>query len=347
MKQLRKRKMKKVRIFMIIFAVCGAVFCAFQYMFLGAKSYKDWEDLDWNRDMDSVYVTHMEPDLEGPYYEENLEEDEKIAYYFVWLDERRVFPLYVMEYDAVEEAESYAAAKKQWRDGAISDEALAGYRMAGTGKIYDTSETEHLKELQAYIESQPEYAGGQIEVVPYTMQMITIDSRHMTSGIFGGFIAVCVIAICICLIRTNTKWGEKMIETYCQDQGDTDALRHKIDSFFATQEIVPGGWVDTNYIAGLYNTTTIFAETKNLSWAYVLEKNVITGDAGSTIAVALTSSPATLKLHFKDKKSYELQLSSVADAEQILSYLRQNCSWVVTEYSEEIKSKYHRNEYPF
>ncbi len=347
MNVLRKRRRRHVKIYIVIFAICGLFFVGMQWMFVGAKAYKAWDELDFDSDLNMVYVTDICPSLGGPYYSENHDDDTATELYYIWVDDTHIMPVSLLEYDVIDLAHAYMDAKEQFQAGEITEEAFSKYRFNGMGRLQDISEYDRLDELQQYMEKDAETKGKNIQILPYSMQIITKESFRLSFGIMTAFVLFCVICIVICIIRTSTCCGEKMLVEYRKEQGDTAALRQKLANFFQTKELVYQLWIDREYIAGLYNTTLIFGEIKNLIWAYGEIPSTVTGDAASTIALTLTQTPAVLKVYFKNGKAYDLQMACTEDVDIVLQYIQSHFSWVTTEYSKEMLLKYKRKEYPF
>ncbi|MDE6435284.1 MAG: hypothetical protein K2L07_13760 [Lachnospiraceae bacterium] len=347
MNVLYKRRRRHVKIYIVIFAVCGLFFIGMQLMFAGAKAYKTWDELDFDSNLNMIYVTDVKPDLGGPYYEKYDDDDASMEWYYIWVDDTHIMPVILLEYDIIDLAHAYMDAKEKFQAGAMTEEAFQKYQFSGMGRLEDVSEFDRLDELTQYMEKDNETKGKNIQILPYSMQIITKDSFRLSFGIMMGFVLLCVISIAICIIRTSTCCGEKMLVEYRKEQGDTAALRQKLANFFQTKELVYQLWIDHEYIAGLYNTTVIFGETKHLIWAYSAVPETVTGDAASTIALSLTQTPAVLKVYFKNGKTYDLQMASLEDVNTVLQYIRSHFSWVTTEYSKEMLLKYKRKEYPF
>lgn len=346
MNVLYKRRRRHVKIYIVIFAVCGLFFIGMELLFVGAKAYRTWDKLDFDSDLNMVYVTDMKPDLSGPYYK-SYDDDTSMELYYVWIDDTHIMPVTLLEYDIIDLAHAYMDAKEQFQAGTITEEVFQKYQFSGMGRLEDVSEYDRLDELQRYMEKDKETKGKRIQILPYSMQIITKDSFRLSFSIFMAFVLLCVIGIAMCIIRTSTCWGEKMLVEYRKEQGDTAGLRKKLTDFFRTKELVYQLWIDEEYIAGLYNTTVIFEETKNLIWAYSAVPKTVTGDAASTITLSLTQTPAVLKVYFKNGKTYDLQMTSLEDVNTVLQYIESNFLWVTTEYSEEMFLKYKRKEYPF
>lgn len=346
MNVLNKRRRRHVKKYIVIFAVCGLFFIGMELLFAGAKSYRTWDELDFNSDLNMVYVTDVKPDLGGPYYK-NYDDDTSMELYYVWIDDTHIMPVTLLEYDIMDLAHEYMDAKEKFQAGTMTEETFQKYCFSGMGRLEDTSDHDRLDELRQYLEQDIWTKGKNIQILPYSMQIITKDSFRLSFGIFMILVLLCVISIAICIIRTSTCWGEKMLVEYRKEQGDSAALRQKLADFFRTKELVYQLWIDERYIAGLYNTTVIFEETKNLLWAYSAVPKTVTGDAASTITLSLTQTPAVLKVYFKNGKTYDLQMASFEDVNSVLEYIRSHFLWVITEYSEEMLLKYNRKEYPF
>ncbi len=157
----------------------------------------------------------------------------------------------------------------------------------------------------------------------------------------------CVICATVCWVRATTRWGESMVTKYRKQKGNHPSINASIDLFFNTKEIVHGVWFSNEYVAGIYNTTTIFREVGDLIWAYPLYLNVNTLDAGAALALYLSKAPAYLKLCFKDRKCYTIQLSSTSDVDVILSYINKTHPLIVTMYTPELEESFINKRYPF
>lgn len=87
------------------------------------------------------------------------------------------------------------------------------------GRLEKVSEYERLDELQQYLEEEADTKGKNIQILPYTMQIMAKDFINIYG--FMVFVLFCVICIVLCIIRTSTSCGEKMLVEYRKGQGDT------------------------------------------------------------------------------------------------------------------------------
>lgn len=346
MNTLRMRKLRVIRKYIIIFSIAAVFFALFCILPYGAKSYKTWSELDFASDLSFTFVTNMDVDIAGPYYT-NKDEDNQYELYYIIIDDKHIMPISCLELDILELAHEYLEAKEKYKNGDISYDEFREHKFVGVGRLERVSNWDKIPELEEYLSQNDNSDMKQAEIIPYSMQVVTEGSPIIYLLFMGGFFIVSIGAVLVCLVRAMTSCGNQMIKKYRKEQGDSLILRNKISQFFKTQEIAPSLWLNQDYIAGLYNTTTIFAETKQIIWAYAANREFFTGDAVSTVTLAFTQPKAALKIYLSDGKVYDLQLKNLEDVDKGLEFLREHCSWIITEYSQELLVKYRRKEYPF
>lgn len=150
--------------------------------------------------------------------------------YYIWVDDTRIMPVSLLVYKVIDSAHVYMDAKKQFQEGRITEDAFCKYQFTGMGRLEKVSEYERLDELQQYLEEEADTKGKNIQILPYTMQIMAKDFINICG--FMVFVLFCVICIVVCIIRTSTSCGEKMLVEYRKGQGDTAALRQKLANFF-------------------------------------------------------------------------------------------------------------------
>ncbi|MDE6759505.1 MAG: hypothetical protein K2J90_02360 [Lachnospiraceae bacterium] len=334
MEIIRRRKREQIVGYIIFFSIGAVIFLIFCLAPFAAKSYQTWDNLDFNSDLSYVYVTEIEPDIEGPYYTTKDDNGLDEEFYYVAVDESHVMSLIFLEYDVVELAQKYSRAKQDFKEGNISKKELDTYRFTVIGRIQKANEYDRHEDLRAYLSHQESADSDQIEILPYSMQVITKASRNMYLCGMGGFVLFCMAAIAGCILWTGSSLGERMIVKYRKGQGDTQSLREKINSFFRLEEFVPNLWLNKEFIGGIYNTITVFGETKQIAWVY-------------PIIFQYEHSVGGIKVYFKNGRNYDLRLQNEVDVETVLQYLRAYCPWIVTEYSDDLQEKYKKGSILF
>lgn len=219
MNVLRKRRRRHVKKYIVIFAICGLFFIGMQLLFAGAKAYKDWDELDFDSDLNMIFVTNVKPSLSGPYHSESYDDGTAMELYYIWVDDTRIMPVSLLDYKVIDSAHVYMDAKKQFQEGRITEDAFCKYQFTGMGRLEKVSEYERLDELQQYLEEEADTKGKNIQILPYTMQIMAKDFINICG--FMVFVLFCVICIVLCIIRTSTSCGEKMLVEYRKGQGDT------------------------------------------------------------------------------------------------------------------------------
>lgn len=171
----------------------------------------------------------------------------------------------------------------------------------------------------------------------------------MYEAIFGVAALFCLFGIVFSRLRVTTSLGEKMITSYLEEHGNTLELQARIEKFFETRQVLSRLWLDSEFIAGMYNTKTIFGSVKDVVWIYRKDLNQTTGYAIGDAALEMSKAEPTtcVKIYFKNKKSYNLQMDSGEDADKVVECFKRNCPWVVTEETQEMHKKYRKKEYPF
>lgn len=152
------------------------------------------------------------------------------------------------------------------------------------------------------------------------------------------FSLLCILGILGNILWTGTSLGEGMITEFCKKQGDTLELRHSIDHFLDSAEVVPGIWLNAEYFAGIWNGRVIFGSVDDLVWIYTEEK------LHSTIYFEplsrMTDASHTLVFCCRNQKKYYLRIPSKAEGESVLDLVQEKYSHIMTGYSKEKQEKY-------
>ena len=337
MERLRMIRRSLVKKYIIVLVICGILLGLFMIFPYIAKSYKTWEELDFDANLNMVYVTDMTPDIVGPYYIEEGEEEDKVEFYYVYVDENRVMPIYVLEADMVQKAQAYIKAKEELQQGLITKDDLEKVKFSGIGRIENVSEYEHIEELQKYHQAN---TGKEIEVIPYSMQVYAKNDPLWSLGIMGGLALFSFLGAILAWLWGNTALGELNIVKYRKAQGDTSGLRRKINQFFDEQEMVTGIWLNREYIAGIYDGKTVFKEMKKVVWIYAEETNTVSADVAVSIAQMVANFPVNLHIQMENGKKHILGIQSMVEAQKVLDYIMTECRWIDVGYSEELWEKH-------
>lgn len=331
MHHLRARRKAKVRGYIILFTILSIPFPIFLFLMIGAKSYHKWEDLDFSSNLSNVYVTSMKADVEGPYYiRDEEDEDDRLEYYFVVEEDQYVIPIMATGEQVSEQAHKYLKAKKEYLSGKITEEELAEKRVSAMGRLSKTRKLDHISDLEKYLAENPEFSQKNYQIVPYIMSAEDDDTWLICIPIFLILELIPVLGVILCHIRAVGPMGEKTINEYIKDMGDSPILRRKIDEFFSQSEILPGFWISQEYIAGLYNTNVIFGELRQVVSMYKANPADFTGNVSGDLAVGLTSSPGNIKIRFSNQKEYLMQFDHEEYVDAILEEIQTKCVWIQT-----------------
>lgn len=351
MEQHRLAKIKALKGYFAIFYICALCFLCFcMFPFFMMKGFVKWENLDFNTNITDKCIIGMVLELEGPYHTIHPDDNQASAYYYVYIDDTHIIPVEIHQDDQlVEKAKEYMKMKSQFQEGKILDDEYSSNFFKSMAIIRETTNDGYvfMDDLHNYLNSNSNMKN--IEILPYYIEVVSLPFIIICEMLFGGFALSCILLVAFCKLRIKTPLGEKMITKYRKEHGDTLELQNKIVTFFRTKQVLPRLWMDNEYIAGIYNTKTIFGNVKDIVWVYRkdIHKSTGNGIADAAIVVANADPPASVKIYFKNRKSYYLQMDSGENADKTVELFRRNCPWVVTEETQEMRKKHRKKEYPF
>ena len=206
----------------------------------------------------------------------------------------------------------------------------------GEGKIYKSGD--NANKLKEYVSANPGMFMNGEQVLPYELFLYENGQFAICLGVFGTLWVISLVSFMICVLTTGTKFGERMIEQYCKEQGDTMGLRAKIENFFENAERVPEIWVDNDFFAGVYNSTVVFLPTSEIAWIYYQgnDEPITTGEEINRLA----GLDKILKIHTRDRRSFEVRITGEGNADAVCGIIKQLYPHIMTGYSEENERRY-------
>lgn len=350
MKELQKKSMKHVKAYLILFLVCAIFFGVLLVLFLSESVDKTaWEDVDFTSNLNGVYVDNFVPDLYGQYCEKT--EDGKVTgtYYFMSAGETHVMGI-GFDSSLTEEAKQYMNALVQYDKGDLSQAELEKYQLKVQGSIVSIPEDE-LKYYKDAVDWDNLTEEEQETFLFYKVNATTQEDQQLVFWLFFVFVAFPVLCILIIFIRIKSGFDQRDVKKYLKSQGNFLAAVEEVERFFQTAEIDDNIWLDDHFIAGFYNTKTIFAPLTEVAWVYeiILQhyggNGLIEGLIYSTINSKMPSSG--LKISLTNGKQYDLQLQYGDVIPQVLEKLEKDCPWIETEYTEELEKEYKKDRARF
>ncbi|MBQ9983749.1 MAG: hypothetical protein IJP29_04090 [Lachnospiraceae bacterium] len=348
MKTLIRQKKKHTQSIEILFflMVLLSVFFAVYLNMTRIKATVDWKEIEFKTDMDSMFVLGVNAELLGIYQTEENDEGRTFAASYVAQNEDGYLIGVRFEGEDMEKAEALMNAQMDCASGKLTKEELEGYLFEIQGWLEPMQEQECAHYQYALGWSELSDAEQQL-CLPYLLTIKSAEDVKFDNIVFGGVILLCFFLWFSLWIKSHTMIGEKMIRAYIKNSGNALYAKERISQFFETAQVEPDFWLDSSYVAGLFEGNAVFGESSELVWVYLLESETpMSGNIAADVAVAATKSisPVKLMLVFTDKKGHIVTLNGgKKSAERLLDRIDSQYPWVITEYSDELEHLYKKN----
>lgn len=350
MKTLQKKSMKHVKAYLILFLICAIVFAIFMALFMSESVDKTaWEKVDFNSNLNGIYVDDFVPDLYGQYCEKTEDGNVVETFYLMSAGESKFMGI-GFDQSMTEAAEKYMDALVQYDSGELTEEQLKDYQFEVQGSILAIPE-EELKYYKDAVDWENLTQEEQSNFLFYKVDATTAEDQQLTFLVFLLLIAFPILCIIVIYVRIKSGCGQKDVKKYLKLQGNVPAVEEAVERFFQTAEIDENIWLDDQFIAGFYNTKTIFTPLTEVAWVYeiVLQQyggnGLLEGLIYGAINAHMPSSG--LKISLVNGKQYDLQLQHGDVIPYVLQQLNENCPWIETEYTEDIEREYKKDRERF
>lgn len=347
MNQLRKKSFRFIKGYIILFVVVTILFSVFLMVYLSQTRNKtDWKDIDFNSDISAFYVTNLVPDLYGEFLEETEDDKVTAAYYLMSAGDSHMMGIR-FEFDQMEQAEKLTQALKDFDEKKLSEKDLKKYQFTTSGKISKMSskEAEYYKEALGWDNLTPE----QQDV--YLFYCVTSENPGERTRVTIAAVIITLfplITAIVCILTIYGGWGQRMITRYIKESGSPLYTKEKIERFFREDEIGNNLWLNKDYLAGFYNTLTVFAPTSEIVWIYEMHQSFSHGASlvSAAVSLALARNAVGLTVYMENGKKYDIIVSQDV-AERALEWLRMDCPWILIGYSEEVEQVYQKERGKF
>lgn len=331
MKGLQKARAKSIRWVRILLIVAiigfGGLFLATE----GVKSVKTWSELNFDEDLNRIYVKDVIPDLYGKFFtqHDNDTGDVTEVYYILGTGTGKYMCI-SFKREEMEKAEALMAAYEQYDKGEITEEELAAYYFTTQGTIRRMKEQRpQYTDMQIYVGWWDMTEEERDAFLFYELEAETLTYRNgewIAGACLIGFFAVMLLIIEIAVLGPA---GKKVLRKYIKSSDNPQLAKEKVQSFFDNERVAPDLWLNKEFIGGVRDEKVIFGELKKLVWMYEtddLEKS--------------TASHAAhyINLHFEDGSKQQFMYDE--NIGQLLGWMEENCPWVILEYSEDLKELY-------
>ena len=334
MKELQKARAQSIRWFrnLLIIAIIGfgGLFLAFE----GVKSVKSWNEVDFDGNLNRIYVKDVVPDLYGEFFESHSDDTgDVVETYYILRAENGKYMCISFKGQEMAKAKMLMSAYEQYDNGEITEEELKTYYFTTQGTIRRLKESNTVyAHMQTYVGWWSMTEEEHDRFLFYELEAETVSYRNgewIAGGCLIGFFAVIYIIVSI-IVRGP--FGRKALKKYIKNSGNPQLAKEKIENFFDNERVAPDLWLNKEFIGGLRDEKVIFGELKKLVWMYEtddLEKNTISHAA------------YYINLHFEDGSKQQLMYNE--NPGQLFGWIEENCPWVILEYSDELKRLYNKD----
>lgn len=331
MNTLKKKSIKSVIPLFLLFLIIGGVMMAVSLpaMLTSFEEPMDWEDVDFEGDIDGLYISGTVYCVYDCYCEETENGNPVGREYIIDADDYYYMGMSVDKKD-FDEAEALMEAYWDYVDGYgdVDDVYAKQYEVTGTiTKIPSDS----LKFYREYIDWYNYTPEEEAMFLPYYLEVGKVGGYTP-----GGAIALVVIgAIFILLaflflILASTGSYQKSVKKYIAASASPDMAAEKVERFLQNTPETNNLRYNTEFICGQEGATTAFGETSKLVWVYlhtVTHKRYF-------ITVSKTY---TLMLGFKDGTRQSVTMKNEAAGKNHMLRLSEMFPHIITGYSAELE----------
>lgn len=347
MEQLRKKSFRFIKRYIIIFIVATLLLSVLLVMYVSeTRNKKDWKDIDFNSDLSDTYVTNLVPDLYNAYLEETEDDKVTATYYLMSAGDSHLMGIR-LESDQMELAGQLVQALTDYDQGKINEEELQKYQFTTCGKIskMTSKESKYYKDALGWEDLTQE----QQDSCLFYYVMSENPGERLRVTVAAVILALFpLVSAIVCVLTIFGGWGQRMITRYIKKSSNQMYTQEKIERFFKEDEFGDNLWLNKDYLAGFYNTLTVFAPTSEIVWIYEVQKDVTSGGGavGAAVTLALANTAVGLKIILTNGKNYEITVTHDV-AERALEQLSGDCPWIVIGYDEKLDQMYHKERKRF
>lgn len=270
MNALKKKSIKSIIPLFLLFLIIGVVMEAVSLpsMLTTLEEPMDWEDVDFEGDIDGLYITGTVYCVYDCYCEETENGRPINREYIIDADESYFMGMIVDKKD-FDEAEALMEAYWDYIDGyGDVDQVYAKqYEVSGTITRIPSDSMKFYNEYIDWYKYTPE---EEEMFLPYYLEVGKVNGYTP-----GGAIALVVIGIIfiilavLFLVLALTGSYQKSIKKYIAASASPDMAAEKVERFLLNTPEINNLRYNTEFICGQEGATTVFAETSKLAWVYL------------------------------------------------------------------------------
>lgn len=338
MNKLRKKSLKTTLPLSIFLAIAGIVMIAVSLPSItrGTKDPIPWEEVDFNGDIEGLYVSGTLYGIYDCYCENTTDGRVTSREYIIDADDTYYMGLLVQKKD-MDEAESLMEMSWDYLDGYATEDDLAELQYEIKG-IISPIPTDSLYYYNEYIDWVAETdPTARSLFLPYYIEVnkagaFTVGGAWVLAGAGVLFVAIAVLLIILAL----NGFYQKSIKKYIAASGSPDMTAERIERFFANTKEVNGMYYNNEFISGQHGSSTVFGETSKIAWVYMH----VTKNKSYFITISKTYE---LVLCFADGTRHFISMKNEAATELHMSHLGDLCPQAIFGYTDELNNLFTRS----
>jgi len=332
---------KKIPVMLLLIAFSGLMlFLGFNSLSKAVKGSVAWEDVDFSKDVDGLYVTGTVYFIYDNYCEATKGSNIQSEEYIIDADDTYYMGLMAKNSSDIKNANRLMNACWTYLDMEYpSDEVIEAvydnqYEISGTIKRI---KGDHLKYYYDSIGYYQLSAEERAQFLPYYIEVGSVGELSNTGMyitlIVGGLLMLLGIGIGVYALRGGFL---RNIKKYIANSSNPDLTSQRVESFLSKTDLKDGMFYDDTYIVGMDGSTVGFGETDKIAWVYpktiTHKRNFIT--VGHTYSVVVG---------FADGKAMNCIVKNEALQSRHVSMIEQKCPKAIAGYNDELNRLFHKN----
>lgn len=345
MNELMKQKRKNVRGEVVVFfaMLVFSLWLLFHMSIIPLVNQKSMEQIDWNGNLDEVFISDLNLEIVGTYNLINDNNEEESGY-FAQLPNGMVVRLGFSDPDdeTSEKLGQLLDAGKAYASGKLSKEEYESYKFEYIGIIYAEDEIVPEKTVKACEGFAELTSEQQSNFKDYWIKVKSFEGQKVEILIFGCFVLLALGLFINALVPSFYLWRDKQIKRYLKTQNNRMYGKEKITQFFNTAQIEDDFWINKEFVGAIHEGRIVFGESKNVVAVFVIPiEDQITGNAVVNISRLFTRniSPVNMGILFKDGRAEDFTLQKgPKSAQKVINFIEENYHWIITDWGAEYRN---------
>lgn len=335
MNKLKKESMEHTFVLFLIMTIIGAL--ALAWVLPSAKvmfsTPVELNTLDFESDLDGIYVKTTLSDLYGSYYKHTV----KSSYshmHVMQINDNCYIGVKVSNAD-VEYDNRFLEINNHLLEDIDDGAKLSEHQYVISGTIHKMTSAEQDRYYK-YVDSGALPVKDHQYFLPYCLNVSDYGGNHNSTSIYlFGFVGILLlVAGLYALIAALCGHYQKPIKRYIRNSGSPEGTKQNVERFLSTAPLLHHLQYNERFLCHHSNgIVTFFNETNKLIWAYKVSERPKTTKLNNKLVLH----DHAILLFFTDGIVHQCQFTNEQQADEVISVLEQLCPKAIIGYSLELE----------